>query len=169
MRTLAYMLTFLAASAAFAGGGDDLAARLESFARDRVRLQAAYTNCLARLDRPAEGVVVPVESHPDGSVKVDATADRAQVFEKEGLVWCGGVTVREYDPDGTVKMELSADSCVVDRGTKSGWLEGYASGTYGKTRMEGRGIYFSFREEFVKIYSDVAVTSTDIKFEGVKL
>ena len=169
MRTLACMLPLLAASAAFAAGGEGLAARLESFARDRARLQAAYTNCVARQDRPAEDVVVPVESHPNGSVKVDATADRAQVFEKEGLVWCGGVTVREYEPDGSVKMELSADSCVVDRGTKSGWLEGYASGTYGKTRMEGRGIYFSFREEFVKIYSDVAVTSTDIKFEGVKL
>lgn len=175
MRKLVCMLSLFALSAVFAGGVDRIAARLarlEAFDQDKDRLQTVYTNCAARLDRPAEDMVIPLESHPDGSVKMDAAAERAQIFEKEGLVWCGGVIVREYDMNGSVKMELSADNCVVDRGTKSGWLEGCAVGTYGNTRLEGRGIYVSFRDKddlFLKIYSGVVVTSTDIKFEGVKL
>ena len=143
--------------------------RIASMDRDKERLESAYTVYVAKIDRPAEGVVIPVEQHPDGSVKVDATAERAQFFEKEGYVWCGGVTVREYALDGSVKSQFHVDGCLVDRSTKTGWAEGRAVGTYGKTRLEGSGIYFSFSDESVKIYSKVVITSTDIKFEGVKL
>ena len=146
-----------------------VAAKIAAMDRDKARLEAAYKECFAKLDRPAEGVIIPVEQHPDGSLKVDATAERAQFFEKEGFVWCGGVTVREYMPDGSVKCQFRAEGCLVDRSTKTGWAEGRAVGTYGKTRLEGSGIYFSFSEESVKIYSNVVITSTDIKFEGVKL
>lgn len=144
-------------------------AKIAAMDRDKARLEAAYRECVAKLDRPAEGVVIPVEQHPDGSLKVDAAAERAQFFEKEGFVWCGGVTVREYMPDGSVKCQFYAEGCLVDRATKTGWAEGRAVGTYGKTRLDGRGIYFSFSDESVKIYSEVVITSTDIKFEGVKL
>lgn len=144
-------------------------ARRDAWARDEARLAAAYTNCVARLERPAEGIVVPVETFPDGAVKISATAERAQFFEKEGLVWCGGVVVREYAEDGTVKMECSADGAVVDRNTRTGWLDGRASGRYGSTMLSGEGIYFSFSEEFAKICSSVEIVSSEFKFEGVKL
>ncbi len=155
-----------AAEGSAASHGAELAAAME---RDKTRLVAAYSNCVSRLDHPARGVVVPVESHPDGSVKVDAVVGEAQFFEKEGLVWCGDVTVREYGLKGEVRLELSAKSGVVDRATRSGWLEGCVSGSYGATTLAGRGVYFSFEEEYVKIFADVEITSTDIKFEGVKL
>ena len=147
----------------------EVVAKIVAMDRDKARLEAAYKECVAKLDRPAEGVVVPVEQHPDGSVKVDATAEKAQFFEKEGYVWCGDVTVREYAPDGSVKCQFHAEGCLMDRSTKTGWAEGRAEGSYGKTRLEGCGIYFSFSEESVKIYSNVVITSTEIKFEGVKL
>ena len=171
----------LAACAAF-GGKKNFAAGIaaaasvtppasaaEALARDEARLQAAYAVCLARIDRPAEDVVVPVESHPDGTIKVDAKAARAQFFDKEGLVWCGDVTVREFDEKGRLKMELEAVSCVVDRKSKSGWLEGRTVGRVGATELSGRGIYFSCAQEYVKITSEVSIVSSDIKFEGVKL
>ncbi len=144
-------------------------ARRAAWDEDAARLRGAYTNCLAMVDRPAEGIVVPVESWPSGATKVSATARRAQFFEKEGLVWCGGVTLREYGEDGAVRMSFEADGCLVDRNAKTGWLEGRAHGNYGRTSLSGSGIYFSFSEEFVKIFTDVEIVSSEFKFEGVKL
>jgi len=145
------------------------AASEEELLRDEARLRSAYADCLARISRPAEGVVVPVESHPDGTIKVDAAAAKAQFFDKEGLVWCGDVKVREYGEDGALKIEFEAASCIVDRKTKSGWLEGRAVGRCGETELSGRGIYFSCSREYVKISSEVSIVSSDIKFEGVRL
>ena len=147
----------------------DLASATARFAADEERLKSEYEKCSSRLDRPSEGIVVPVENHPNGSLKVDIYAGKAQFFEKESLVWCGDVIVREYDLDGKVTVELEADACVVDRKTKSGWIKGLANGRYGKTKIRGCGIYFSFPEEFVKISSNVEIESSDIKFEGVEL
>lgn len=147
----------------------DLAAATSRFASDEARLKVEYRKCVEKLDKPSEGIVVPVESHPDGSLKVDVYAGRAQFFDKDSVVWCGDVVVREYEPNGNVKVELNASACIVDRNTKSGWIEGFASGRYGKTKISGCGIYFSFPDEFVKISSKVAIESSDIKFEGVEL
>lgn len=161
----------LAASPLFAeeGGTFDLAAATGRFAADEARLKVEYRRCVEKLDKPSEGIVVPIESHPDGSLKADVYAGKAQFFEKDSIVWCGDVVVREYDTDGRIKLELKASSCVVDRNTKSGWVEGFASGRYDKTKINGVGIYFSFPEEFVKISSNVVIESSDMKFEGVKL
>ncbi len=140
------------------------------FDREAERLQAAYTNCVANLRTPAENVTVPIEHYPDGAVKASVTARKAQFFLDEGLVWCEGVCVRECGPDGrTERGRVEAESCVIDRETRSGWADGRARATYGRTTVEGRGIYFSFEEEFVKITSEVEITSRDLKFEGVKL
>ena len=161
----------LAASPLFSeeGGTFDLAAATGRFAADEARLKVEYRRCVEKLDKPSEGIVVPIESHPDGSLKADVYAGQAQFFEKDSIVWCGDVVVREYDTDGRIKLEIKASSCVVDRNTKSGWVEGFASGRYDKTKINGVGIYFSFPEEFVKISSNVVIESSDMKFEGVKL
>lgn len=147
----------------------DLASATARFSADEARLRGEYAKCVKKLNKPSEGIVVPVESHPNGALKVDVYAGKAQFFDNESVVWCGEVTVREYDVGGNVKMELKADACVVDRRTKSGWVEGFASGRYEKTKISGCGIYFSFSEEFVKISSKVEIVSSDIKFEGVEL
>ncbi len=138
--------------------------------REAERLQAVYTNCVARLQSPAENVTVPIEHYPDGAVKASVSARKAQFFLESGLVWCEGVCLRECGPDGkTERARVEADACVIDRRTRSGWADGRARAVYGKTTVEGRGIYFSFEEKFVKIMSDVRIVSRDLKFEGVKL
>ena len=165
MRGICATVLCLAAFAAFAAAED--AARLR--AADKERLAAAYGRCVARIDRPAEGVVVPVENHPDGSVKMDVSAEKAQFFDREGLVWCGGVVLREYAADGTLKMELAAEGCVIDRKTKSGWMAGRAKGRYGETEVAGSDIWFSAENEAVEIGSGVEITSAGIRLEGLKL
>ena len=115
--------------------------------REAERLAALYVRCVAALQTPAENLVVPIESYPDGE----------------------DVTVREFDPDGAPRAEVKAKNCVVDRTTKSGYVAGHAKAVYGGTTVEGDGIYFSFAEEFVKIMSNVAIESKDLKVEGVRL
>ena len=137
---------------------------------EAARLAAVYTNCAASLVTPAENLVVPVENHPDGSVKVTVTARRAQFFVDAGYVWGEGVTLREYGAGGTNETaRVEAGHCVVDRASKSVWAEGRVRVTYGGTTLEGEGIYFSFAREFVKIMSKVAIETSDVKFKGVKL
>ncbi|MGN0854836.1 MAG: LPS export ABC transporter periplasmic protein LptC [Kiritimatiellia bacterium] len=137
--------------------------------REAERLADLYGRCVTALQTPAENLVVPIENYPDGRVKASVTAARAQYFIDEGIVWGEDVVVREFAPDGTPRGEVHAKNCVVDRSTKSGYVAGHAKVTYGRTTIEGEGIYFSFAEEFVKILSNVVIESKDMKIEGVRL
>ena len=142
-------------------------ARMENDAR---KLRAVYSNCVERLRSPAENLTVPIEHFPDGSVKATISARRAQVFLDSDYVWGEGVVVREYDADGKVELTLSAESCVVDRARKCGWAEGAAKASaHGQATVEGVGIYFSFSEEFVKIFSNAEIRFENVKLKGVKL
>ena len=137
----------------------------ELLSREAERLQAAYTSCVARIVAPAENVTLPVESHPDGSVKSSIAASGAQFFLDTGFVWGTNVVVRQTSTNGVVEAEVTADSCVVDRHTRSGWAEGHAHARYLKNEVEGDGIYFSFSEEFVTIYTNTIIRVKDQKFD----
>jgi lipopolysaccharide transport protein LptA len=137
----------------------------EVLSREAERLQAAYADCVARLEVPAENVSFPIEGHPDGSVKSILTAEKAQFFLDTGFVWGKNVVVRQMTTNGVVEAEITADSCVVDRSTKSGWVEGHAHAKYLKNEVEGDGIYFSFSEEFVIISANTLIRSKEQKFD----
>ena len=64
-----------------------------------------------------------------------------------------------------VEARGEADCCVVDRTTKSGWVEGHAKAFYLGNEVEGDGIYFSFEEEFVTIYANTKIRVKDQKFD----
>lgn len=150
----------------------DSAAWLERRAgvdREAAALRQTYSNCVAVIRRPAEDVTVPIENWPDGTVKSSVHAERAQFFIDEGLVWCSGVRLVEFEENGAERSSVEAESCVVDRNSKRGWAEGKVRARYGKTRLEGCGIYFSFSDELAIIYSNVKIETEDLKFEGVKL
>lgn len=133
------------------------------------RLQAAYSNCLAHCDQPAEDVTLPIESFDDGSVKLVVTAKRAQYFLKSGLVLAHGVIVRKFKQDGSEDAVIEAESCIVDRYTKSGWAEGKATVTHGKSIFKGRGVYFASAESYLRVFDEADVFSADLKFGGGRL
>lgn len=159
----------LSASAAFGFDSEGWLEKRAVLDREAERLEALYAKCTQALQTPAENLVVPIENYPNGRVKASVTAARAQYFIDEGLVWGEDVVVREFAPDGAPRGEVQAKNCLVDRATKSGYVAGHAKVTYGKTTIEGDGIYFSFAEEFVKILSNVVIESKEMKVEGVKL
>jgi len=155
----------MAPAAAFAFKSDDWLAKREVLSREAERLQAAYTSCVARVSEPATDVTIPIERHPDGSVKASVTAKKAQVFLEVGLIWGTEVVVTQISTNGVVEARVDADNCVIDRTTKSGWVEGHAKAFYLGNEVEGDGIYFSFEEEFVTIYANTKIRVKDQKFD----
>ena len=95
-------------------------------------------------------------------------AKKAQYFLDKGLVWAEDVTVRRFKPDGTLEAKIEAKNCVVDRFSKSGWAEGLATVTHGKTVFKGKGVYFSSPESYVRVFSDSEIVSEDLKFGGLR-
>lgn len=138
----------------------------EVLTREAERLHAAYTNCLAKVDQPAEGVNVPLETYENGSVKLSVAARKAQVFLDSGLIWAEGVVIRKLDEDGSELSRIEAERCVVDRATKSGWVEGVGRIIHGKTTFTGEGIYFSSPEGYVISRRKTVIETTDLKFGG---
>lgn len=130
---------------------------------DMLRLRTAYADCVAKLAQPAENVAFPIETYPDGTVKSRLKAKRAQLFLDSGFIWGEGIRVEEYGRDGKVAGWLAADNCVVDRNTRTGWVEGSATLSYNDTVVKGRGVYFSFDREFIKIFSQ-----SEIRAKGLK-
>lgn len=143
----------------------DLAAWQEKrgdLANEVGRLRAAYAECAAAKATPAEDVVLPVETFPDGSVKTSVQARFASYFMDSGLVWADGVVVRRFRADGSVEASIAASECVVDRLTKSVWADGDAKLVQGGTVCRGRGVYFSSPEGFVRITESADFETTDV-------
>ena len=135
---------------------------------DMLRLRKAYAQCVAQLESPAENVVFPLETLPDGTVKSRLKARRAQMFMDTGLIWGEGIRVEQYGKDGKVESFLEAENCIVDRKTKTGWVEGDAMMTYGKSTVKGRGVHFSVDREFIKIFSKSEIRTTGLKIDPAK-
>lgn len=132
-----------------------------------LRLRAAYADCLAKVESPAENVVLPLEYNPDGTIKSRLTAARAQLFVDTGLVWAEGIRVEQFGPDGKPVLSLTADNCIVDRKSKTGWVEGVAKMTYGESSVRGRGVHFSIEREYVKIYAQSEIRTKGLAAKGM--
>ena len=164
VKYLAIVLAIVAGSAAHAFDFSAWSAQRDLHLREAERLRTAYSNCLQRLDHPAEDVSVPVETYASGAVRLVVQARRAQFFLDSGLVWAENVVVRRLAPDGSVETRIDARSCVVDRFTKSGWVEGAARVQHGKTSLAGKNVYFSSPESYVRIFE-----GADLQSEGIKV
>lgn len=136
---------------------------------EAMRLKAAYNDCLAKVQEPAQDITIPIENYPNGSVKASIYAEKAQFFATSPYVWGEGVKIRQFSEEGVCQAEIDAKSCIVDRKSRSGWAEGAAKVLYSKTEVDGCDVYFSLSEEYVMILSKTVITSADIKFGGFKL
>ena len=167
MRRVLTVLVLLLAAGASAFDSTSWLEKRQALRGEAARLKAAYDVCKASDGNPAEDVVVPVETFPDGTAQTVVRARHARYFHAKSLVWAQGVTILKYAKDGEVKVRLVADTCVIDRNTKSGWAEGKARLEYGETVFCGEGIYFSSPEGYVSVLEKADITSSDMKFGGV--
>lgn len=139
----------------------------EIFSREAERLRDAYKAFSARVTEPSENVIIPVETYDDGSVKFVVTAGKAQIFTDEDVVWASEVIIRKFTDKGEEESRIEAGRCLVDRESKSGWVEGPAKVKQGKTEFSGKDLYFSSEESYLQSYSDSHIETKDLKFGGV--
>lgn len=128
---------------------------------DALRLRAAYADCVKRIESPAENVSIPIETFSNGTVKSRISAARAHMFQ-DGFVWGEKVRVEQFNENGALHASLDAENCLVDRKTRSGWVEGAARMVYGESSVKGRGIYFSLTNEFIKIFSQSEIRTGSV-------
>ena len=140
----------------------------EAMTDEAVRLQAAYSNCVSQLTSPSEGITIPLETNPDGSVRTSVYAKKAQIFQDVPLVWAEDLVMTKLDDEGKERLKLEAKRCVIDRVARTGWVDGHAKVTQGKTTFEGEGVFFSATNGFVSVYSKADVKSADLKFGGLR-
>ena len=57
----------------------------------------------------------------------------------------------------------------MDRNTRTGWVEGLATLNYNDTVVKGRGVYFSFDREFIKIFSQSEIRAKGLKHDARSL
>ena len=137
---------------------------------DMLRLRAAYEDCIKKIEAPAENVAFPLETYPSGMVKSRLRAKKAFMFVDTGFIWGEDIRVEQYKEDGkTVEAYLTADNCIVDRKSKSGWVAGNAHMDWDGTSIKGRGIYFSFDREFIKIFSQTEIRTKALKLDAGKV
>lgn len=165
-RALAISAALFAVAVSFAfDSGKWLAERGDD--SDMLRLRAEYGKCIKNIETPAENVVLPLEFYPNGLVKSRLKAKKAFMFMGTNFIWGEGVRVEQYKEDGkTVEAFLTADNCFVDRKSQSGWVEGNARMFWDGTSISGRGIYFSFNREFIKIFSQTEIRTKALKLGG---
>ena len=132
---------------------------------DMLRLRAAFAECAKKVVAPAENVSMVLESYPDGKAKSRITAARAMIFSDSSYIWAEKIRLEQFDATGTNRTaRLDAENCLVDRATKTGWVDGNADMLYGDATVKGRGIYFSLTREFIKIFSQ-----SEIRTKGGKI
>lgn len=140
----------------------------EAMSDEAVRLQAAYSNCVARLTSLSEGITIPLETNPDGSVRTSVSAKKAQIFEDAPLVWAEDLVMTKLGDDGKERLRIDAQRCVIDRVARTGWVDGHAKVTQGKTTFEGDSVFFSATNGFVTVYSNADMKSADLKLGGLR-
>lgn len=167
MKVLVTTLFLLAAFAAQAFDSEAWFARRDILTREAERLQASYSNTLARVTEPAEKVIIPVETRGDGAITLKITADKAQIFISEDLVWAQGVVISKYDDNVREIARIESANCIFDRSTKSGWSEGKTRVKHGKSIFDGENVYFSSDEGYIMSLKRSRIVSKDLKFGGV--
>lgn len=171
LASVALVASLIPALSVWGAKGFDSAAWLEKrevFSREAERLRAAYSNCTMQVQEAAEGVMLPVETYPNGAVKTSLAAKRVQFFLDKGLVWAEGVCLKRFSADGKLDLQVDAAACLVDRSTKSGWAEGAVKMTYGATTVSGEGTYFSSPENYISIWQKTSLTSSEVSGKGLR-
>ena len=166
-----YIAAFFALASLFAHAKFDSEAWNAKCADEREinRLKSEYEKCLAATNSAADNIELPIEQYESGKIKSSLKAAKALMFLSSGIVWGEGITVEQYDENGQVTASLTADNCIVDRKKVTGWVPGSAKATVGGVTVSGSGIYFSFKEEFVKITTDAEINVKSVHVDFGRL
>lgn len=116
----------------------------------------------AAMTSPVENLMLPLDYYSSGRIKTVLRAQKAQIL-LDGLVFAEGVCVDLLAEDGQVDGRLRAEACLFDRTAKHGYSEGPVSFEKSGDRLKGRGMYFSFEQQFIKILGECEIRTHRIQ------
>ncbi|MDD3544085.1 MAG: hypothetical protein PHG96_01845 [Kiritimatiellae bacterium] len=116
----------------------------------------------ASMTSPVENLLLPLDHFPNGRVRAQLAAEKAQVFA-DGIIFAEGVKVALFNDSGAPDGCLTAEGCIFDRNTKNGYCEGPVSMEKDGDRLKGRGMYFSFERQSIIILSNCEIRTRRIR------
>ena len=144
-------------------------ARQKSFVQQAEHLREAYSNYAQRATLPTRDLRVALEQFPDGRVKTLIEAKKAQFFAVENYIWGEGIILTQFNENGESKVRLHADAGLIDQHAAMCWVEGAVHIIYGKTTLDGKGAFYSYNDDYCKIFASAHIQSTDFTMKGLKL
>lgn len=157
---------FLASLLALAFDSTTWFQKREMLTHEAERLEGMYKKYAAMVDTPATDVFVPIETFPDGSIRSSLKAKKAMYFLEDGYLWGEDVVIERFSEDNKVESMIKANNVIVDRQTKSGWVEGIAIIYHEGTIFRGVGVYFSSPEGYLISTKKSKIISKGLKFGG---
>ena len=125
-------------------------------------LAEKWVTVKAAMTSPVENLTLPMDYFPNGLIKAQLRAKKAQIF-MDGLIFAEGVTVELLTADGHPDGRLTAEGCLFDRKAKHGYCEGLVSMEKSGDRLKGHGMYFSIEGQFIKILSECEIRTRRIR------
>ena len=107
--------------------------------------------------RPMEGLRVPVEFYPDGTLKNELTAKEAWVLP-DGKIMATGIVFRVFSTNATLEVTIQAADAVVDRVEQTGHSLQPVSLVREDLLLTGEGFEWSGAGETIRILDQVRLT-----------
>lgn len=84
----------------------------------------------------SEGLRIPIDQHPNGTIKTQVTAARAMIRPGGQLIDGESVVIEVFDDKGVLQQVARLEKCVFDRGKKE-------ASSAGPVRLEDQGVVVS--------------------------
>jgi hypothetical protein len=160
---LAAMVAALMSAGAWAAGDPEVDYWFNRHAAEEWRpLMERWDAAKAAMTSPVEQLVLPLDAYPNGRIKARLRAEKAQML-LEDMIFAEGVTVELFSEEGRADGKLTAEGCLFDRKNKNGYCEGLVGVEKDGDRLKGKGMYFSFEAQFIKIMADCEIRTQRMK------
>lgn len=117
---------------------------------------------------PIEGLRVPLEYYPDGTLRTELSARRATVGT-DATIAASGIVFRVFSTNGTEDVAIMAEDAECSRERQSGWSSNAVSMRQGGMLVTGKGFEWDGTNGTLRILQQARVSfpSGMIKTEGV--
>ncbi len=117
---------------------------------------------------PIEGLRVPLEYYPDGTLRTELFARRATV-SPDSTIAASGIVFRVFFTNGTVDVTITAEDAECSRERQAGWSKTAVSMRQGEMLLTGEGFKWNGVSGTLQILRQARVSfpSEMIKMEGI--
>ncbi len=114
-------------------------------------LEAELDKPESELGPPAQGGRLPVQTHPNGRMKVLLLVKQGWFTPDMTSIVANNIRVETYSPTGELEGYLEAERAVIDRNQMLAVARGRVFVKMGEETLQGDGAYCDMKEEYVKI------------------